>query len=477
VNLPRTVTASTQGAADRCRWLCVVIAALAIAACAPPEEILPGERYDLRETDRAQSEFLEAVEAGTLDLTDPGQPPRRVPLAGYAVRGEPEAIRLSAPRRNAEWTHVNGSSAHIITHPALGPSLTRVWSVDIGQSGTRRVRMTADPVVGGGRVFTMSAFSEVQATGLGGAVAWRRDLTSATENPGEASGGGLAFADGRLYATTGYGALHALDAATGASLWTQQLGAVPNSAPTVVGDFVYLTSRDSRAWAVDRSTGRVVWSLEAGEGGPVVTDGAAPAVGAREVVFPFGSGDLIAALRRSGLRLWSGTVAGERLGRAYAAVGDISSDPVISGGRVYVGTPSGRLAAIDLATGERLWSADAGALSAVWPEGGSLFLVSDVGELVRLDAGTGAEIWAATLPFYTRERVRRRQGVFAHYGPVLAGGRLIVASSDGQIREVAPDSGQLLRQSPLDGPAAANPVVANETLFVVTQGGRLHAFR
>jgi len=78
---------------------------------------------------------------------------------------------------------------------------------------------------------------------------------------------------------------------------------------------------------------------------------------------------------------------------------------------------------------------------------------------------------------WTRERIRRRRGIFAHYGPVLAGGRLIVASSDGVLREADPASGRLLRETPLGAPAAADPVVAQGTLYVVTADGRLHALR
>lgn len=453
------------------------LSGVALAACAPPEEILPGQRYDLRQTQTAAEEFNQRAESGTLVLQQPPQPPDRVPIRGFAVSGTARALSLPAQRANAEWTHVNGTAGHQITHPALGGALTRVWSADIGAAGTRRVRLTADPVVGGGRVFTMSAFSEVQATSTGGATLWRRNLTPTTERAGEASGGGLAYADGRVYVTTGYGELHVLDASNGRTVWVQQLEAVPNSAPTVAGNFVYLTSRDSRAFAIDRGTGRVLWQIEASEPGPVVIDGAAPAVADRVVILPFGSGDLIAALREGGLRLWSATVTGERPGQAYARVGDISADPVVSGNRVYAGTPTGRLAAIDIGTGDRIWTAQQGASSAVWPVSGAIFLVSDLGELVRLDAADGETVWSATLPYYTEERVRRRDNVVAHFGPILAGGRLITASTDGQLRQVDPRSGQLIGQTDLGAPAAANPIVAGQTLYVVTQDGKLHAFR
>jgi outer membrane protein assembly factor BamB len=449
-------------------------AALLLSACAPPEEILPGERFD----PRATAEAVEAFDPEAPLPTEPlPQPPTRIPARPYVVTGEAPRLSLPAARANAEWTHVGGSATHEIVHPALGSTLTRVWSTQIGQAATRRVRPTADPVVASGRVFTLGAFSTVQATSVNGAALWSRDLTPPGERPGEAAGGGLAVEGNRLYVTTGYGRLHVLDATSGAMVWTQALDAVPNSAPTVSGDIVYLTTRGSEALALDRETGRVLWRLSAGESGSFTSDGASPAVSGRTVLFPFGSGDVIAALRLGGVRLWSTTVTGERVGRAYAQVTDITGDPVISGNTAYIGTPTGRLAAVDMGTGERNWTAGEGATSAVTVAGGSVFLVSDQRELLRLSAQDGSTIWSGTLPFYITEKVRARRGVYAHYGPLLAGGRLIVASSDGMLREFDPASGALLRATDLGSPAVAAPVVAGRTLFIVTENGTLHAFR
>jgi outer membrane protein assembly factor BamB len=60
---------------------------------------------------------------------------------------------------------------------------------------------------------------------------------------------------------------------------------------------------------------------------------------------------------------------------------------------------------------------------------------------------------------------------------VVAGGRVIVASSDGVIRLFDPVSGALARQVALPGGAASNPVVAGGVLHVVAADGTLRAFR
>jgi outer membrane protein assembly factor BamB len=60
---------------------------------------------------------------------------------------------------------------------------------------------------------------------------------------------------------------------------------------------------------------------------------------------------------------------------------------------------------------------------------------------------------------------------------VLAGGRLVVVSSDGFVRSFDPASGTFLGAAELPGGAASGPAVAGGTLYVISRKGQLHAFR
>jgi len=358
-----------------------------------------------------------------------------------------------------------------------GPFEKALGGADIGEGDGRRVRITADPVVAGDRVFTLDAISTVTATSTGGATLWSADLTPPTDRPTDASGGGLAVAGDVLIVSTGFGEVVAMEAATGARLWTQDLDAPGNSAPTVANDKVYVVARDGRAWALDLGNGRIAWTLS---GTPPVANyagGAGAAVTGDIAVIPFPSGEVIATFPEGGLRRWSTVLAGQRPGSAAAVVSDIAGDPVIDGQIVYAGNVAGRVAALGLANGDRLWTAAEGAAGPLWVAGDSVFLVNDLGQLVRLDAGNGDLVWRVQLPEFEEGRERRQKTRFVHYGPVLAGGRLIVASSDGLIRQFDPASGALLGQLDLPGGAASNPVVAGQTLYVVTRRGELLAYR
>jgi outer membrane protein assembly factor BamB len=253
----------------------------------------------------------------------------------------------------------------------------------------------------------------------------------------------------------------------------QDIDAPGTAAPTVIGDLVLVVARDSRAWAIDAGTGRVRWTVAGVPSEATFAGGAGVAARGDMVVLPHPSGEVRGVFPQGGLVRWTTIVAGERLGSAAAiAASDIGGDPVIVGDAVYVGNVSGRTAALDVADGSTLWSVREGAVSAPWPAGDSLFLVNDLGQLLRLDAGTGAVIWRVALP-----RAERNRGVTAFFGPLLAGGRLIVASSDGGLLQFDPATGAALGAVALPSGAASAPVVAGSTLYIVTEDGRLNAFR
>lgn len=446
------------------RTLWIMAPVLLLMACSPREEILTGERIGLREV-----------------LQDPIN---RGPETGQNAAA-PKALKLPPATINAAWTHRNGSTIHHIDNPALARNLTQIWSVDIGSGDDRKHRITAEPVVAGGRIFTLDARTRVTAVSPAGAVLWATDLSDALGRSGEVSGGGLAFGDGKLFVTSALRTLSALDPATGSVIWTQEFDAPVTAPPTVEGGTVYVVASDSSAWAIDTQNGRVRWQLPGTPTDSSMVGGAAPAVTDRLVIFPFPSGEVAAALRRAGVRVWGSSVAGKRRGRAWAGISGITGDPVVIGDTVYVGNQSGRVVALRLSNGERKWTATEAAYSPVWPVDSAVFAVTDEARLVRLDARTGQVVWAKQLPDFVPGGFRlnpfskkdRRGAVYGHYGPVLAGGRLIVASGDGVMRSFDPDTGALLSQLPLPNGAASAPVVAGQVLYVIIENGKLVAFR
>jgi outer membrane protein assembly factor BamB len=430
---------------------------LLITACAEDEGYLTGKRENIR------SVLQDAELAAPLD---------DAPLVNTS-----QSIALGATSTNASWTHTIGTAKYRAKHPALRSAPQLAWSAKIGSGDSRKLRITADPVVSNGRIFTLDSGALVTATSTAGATLWSRDLPPSTDRQGQGSGGGLAIEGNTLYVSIGFGVVSALDATDGSVRWTQKLEASGNGTPTVYGDLVYFTSGDNTGWALNKTDGSIEWQIGASASLSNVLGAPAPALSSQFAIFAFGSGEVQGVFRQGGVGRWNTAVVGRRPGRAGSFVSDVTSPPVVSGNRVFVGNTSGRLAALDLSSGQNLWTARDGALGPVWPAGGSVFAVTDLNELVRLDASDGRRIWGVPLANFVKERPKRQSVVYSHYGPIIAGGRVIIASNDGALRSYNPTDGTLTGTTEIPGGATTAPVVAGGVLYVVSAKGQLHAFR
>ena len=434
--------------------LCAVTLTL-LAACQERQEILPGTRESI-DSVLSQSQDTEEV---------------------AAVTNTTRAISLPAQVANADAAQSFGTQDFRTDNPRLNTALTQVFAVDIGEGDSRKHRITADPVVSGGRIFTLDAQTTVTSVSTSGAVQWQRSVLPDGVDEGDATGGGLAVEGNVLYVSSGFGILTALEASTGNTIWTQNLEGTGSGRPTVFGDLVYIMAGDDTGWAINKADGRIAWQVSASASPINVLGAPAPIVVDGLTVFSFGSGELQAVFRQGGLRRWDASVLGERKGRALSKFDDVTGRPIAADGVIYAGNQSGRTTAVSAASGGRIWTADEGAVDTVLPVGGSVFLISDRNEFLRLDGADGSRIWGVRLPNFVEEKPNRQSEIYAHHGPILAGGRLIVASSDGVLRSFDPVSGALVSTVNIPDGASTAPVVAGQTLYLVTREGQLVAYR
>ena len=386
-------------------------------------------------------------------------------------------LALPKARKNSQWSHQGGNAQHSMGHLKLASDLKLQWSINVGHGDGRRHQITATPVIQSGRIFTLDSRSLVTALDLNGKVIWQKNVIKEHDDKKDASGGGLAVHGKQIFVTTGFGTVLALSVDTGEELWAQDLESYGGASPTVDDNLLYISARDGAAWAIDTTNGRIKWQVV----GPAVRSshvgGPGAAISDKYVLFPFGSGDVLAVFKYGGMRSWSSLLSGARLGRAWGQVQDMTGQPVVDGSVVYLASSAGRMAAVDLNTGLRVWTAKQGSQGDIFVAGTSVFAVSDEINLIRVSKDNGRLLWATPLPKFTKTNLKRRAKVFVHYGPILAGGTLVIASSDGQLRQFDPADGELISSREIPSGAASAPIVVDGTLYVLSTDGNLLAFR
>jgi len=404
-------------------------------------------------------------------------------FAGITVSVPPSYV-------NPSWPQPGGEADHTLHHIAATLDLEKEWKVDVGKAG-ERAKLTSPPIVVADRVYVMDAETTVTAFNAeNGDVIWRKELAPDVSerfrfrdfvllqrtSPSEIGfGGGVAFDNGKIFVTSGFGFIAALDAVSGDEIWRVETTAAVRTPPTAYRGRVYVATIVNEFLALEQETGEEAWTFQSFEESARFLSSASPAAAGDLVVAPFSSGEIVAFQAESGRALWNETLAQTARLTALASLNDIAGSPVIDRGLIYVVSHGGRFAAIDIRSGQRVWESSITSLQTPWVAGDFIYVVSVNGELVCLSRNEGAVIWVTQLRRYKNEKKRKGRVTWA--GPVLAGGNLVLVSNLGEVAKVEPTDGTIVETRKIDEASVISPVVANETIYILSEKGRLLALR
>jgi outer membrane protein assembly factor BamB len=267
----------------------------------------------------------------------------------------------------------------------------------------------------------------------------------------------------------------AIEAATGKPRWRKPLGAGARAAPTIADGRLYTPTLDDQLVALAADDGHRVWAYQATGAATSVLGLPSPAYADGLLVAGFGSGDLVSLRAASGAMSWSDSLAASRGRTSLVDLSAIRGRPVIVEGRVYAIGLGGLMVSLDLRSGRRLWEREVASEESPWVAGDWGFILSADNQLAAISLAEGAVAWVTQLPRYENEE--KQKDPIRWVGPVLAGGRLFVASSTSLAQTVNPATGELLGQFDIAGPAALAPTIVDGTLLQLTDDGKLQAFR
>jgi outer membrane protein assembly factor BamB len=303
---------------------------------------------------------------------------------------------------------------------------------------------------------------------------WRVDLKPEDER-GNSFGGGVAYWNDRLYVSTGYAEVLALNPEDGSIIWKTAVGAPVRNGPTVSDGRIFVVTVENELDVLATEDGRRLWNHNGIPETASLLGGASPAVEGEVVVAAYSSGELYALTVENGRPLWSDNFSSTRSVGAISNLADIRGRPVVDRGRVFAASHSGRMAAIDLRTGDRAWEQDFGSTHSPWVAGDYVFVLSNDNELICLTRNEGKIRWVRQLPSYQNARKKKDPMIWA--GPILGSDRLIVLSSDGEALSVSPYTGEPLGREEMSAGGYMTPVIADNALYVLTDDASLAAYR
>lgn len=413
------------------------------------------------------------------------------PLAGERVSVlelqkalEPDSTALDAQGfiapeiwANEFWPQNGGYPNHAMQNLALpGGALKKQWSADIGDGAKDRTPLVTQPILVDGRIYTIDSHSSMRAFDIKtGKELWEQEIAPKAERKDPIIAGGIAYSQGRLYVTNGFAELLLIDPSSGKIIMRKALPGPSRAAPTIQDNRVFVVTMDNHLQAFNVEDGSLLWDF-AGMAETTGLVGAASPAASHDIVIPaLSSGEIFALRVENGAVSWSDNLSTTRKIGNLASLSDIRGLPILDKGLVFAVSYSGKMVAIDERTGARVWSRDIGGTETPWVAGNHIFVISSNQELVGIGRDNGVIHWVTALPKY--KNMDKKKDPILWTGPVLAGGRLIAASSEGMIMEFDPATGKTIRSWEAEGPVTIPPIVAGGMLYILSDKGTLSAYK
>ncbi|MGB3134685.1 MAG: outer membrane protein assembly factor BamB [Candidatus Macondimonas sp.] len=340
-------------------------------------------------------------------------------------------------------------------------SVESLWSLDVGGKSEERFPYLA-PAIGGDRVFAASADGHVVAVALsGGKQLW-------AVKTGTRISAGPSWTEDTLLLGTLDGEVLALSANDGSVRWRRQMSGEVLAAPRADQGVVVVRTLDGRVTGLNLADGSNRWVYAStvpsltlrGTGAPVLENGFA--------MVGLDNGKVIALRLTDGRLVWEETVAAPTGRSEVERLVDVDGDPAVLAGGLFVATFQGKAAGFDLRSGQRVWDHPTSSFQSLVASREEIYLVDDKSRISALELKTGNPLW-------TQEALLRR-GLTA---PALSENRLVAADAEGYVFWLDRETGQVMARERVDRQGiSARPLAAGDGVVVIQgRGGRLAALR
>ncbi|KZN41431.1 outer membrane protein assembly factor BamB [Pseudoalteromonas luteoviolacea] len=348
-----------------------------------------------------------------------------------------------------------------------------VWQESLGD-GVEHYFSRLTPTTHNQRLFVAERKGRVAAFDVeSGELLWEvdtRDETSfwpwADDDSAKLSGG-ILQAFGKIYIGSEHGEVIALDRETGETVWRKAVPGEALSTPSAGDGLIYVNLGSGKLLALHPDTGEQRWSYDQEVPALTLRGLSSPTSANGGVLVGEESGKLTVLIAESGFSAWSTDIALAEGSSEFERLVDVDTKPVVSGAYVYTIAYNGKLAALDVRSGNVVWDREYSSYRDLTIELNTIYLVDSEGVLYALDKDSGTERWS-------------QSGLRGWYltAPAIAGDYVVVGDQEGNLHWLDKKTGALVsRQEFDDSGFFVEPIVVDDKLFVYTRDGEISAIK
>jgi outer membrane protein assembly factor BamB len=253
--------------------------------------------------------------------------------------------------------------------------------------------------------------------------------------------------------------------ADGKSLWTARVSSEVIAPPRIDGNIVIVFPGDGRIYGLSAADGTTVWVDPRTNPSLTVRNAAGGALSRGGLFVGTPGGRLLAINTQTGAVAWDGTVATPKGATELERIADVTSLPYIGDKDVCAAAYQGRVACFDIVRGALIWTRDVSSLAGITADATRVYVVDDKGVVQALDRSNGASVWKQDA------LAKRRIG-----GPQLIGDDLGVVDVEGYLHLLSRSDGAYVGRLATDGgPPTTQPEALAGAMLWQSEKGTLYS--
>ena len=338
-------------------------------------------------------------------------------------------------------------------------SLQKEWSRSVGD-GQGEFYNKLVPAIEGNTIYACDLNGEVMAIDrLSGDKLWEKDLHHQVS-------GAISVSGSMLFIGALKGKVVALDANTGKLIWSAKVPSEVLAPPISNGNVVVVQTQDDRVIGLDADTGKRLWISDNTPAVLTLRGTSAPLVTSDLAIAALSTGKVIALNVQNGTPVWQQKVTLPKGRSELERIVDIDGGMLLDGSTIYVVTYQGRLAALDVQSGEIIWQRDSSSYVGLGEGSGNVYVSMDSGVVEGVDTNSSSALWS-------NDQLLRRQLT----APAVISNYVAVGDFEGYVHLLSETDGQYVGRQKVDSDGLrVRSLVVDNWIYVFANNGDLVAY-
>lgn len=377
------------------------------------------------------------------------------------------AITIPTALQNDSWFGQNSDNNPAVENFSFPSRITKIRSVWSG-FWPKENSVVFAPAIAKDVIYLLDNKGNLSARNLADKkLIWKKKIIKGKDSKNFTSGK-ISYKDEKIYASTGYDLVVAIDARNGEIIWSKNIGAITISTPIADQTQLFITTNDNKTYALNSATGEINWVHSGILRNTGILGAANPVFYKNYVIVAYSSGEIYTINKKTGEVGWSYDLNVSKAINSDFILNDIDSTPLVKDDVVYTIGNGGLMMSISIKDGATLWQKELASITDIWIAGDFIYLVNNNNQLICLYRKSGGIKWIKDLKKFQNEKKPNTKIIYN--GIIMAGGNLILSNSDDEIVIINPLNGNILQTKNIGQKIYHTPIIVKNKLYLQTIG-------